>query len=887
MKKLMSVFLILIVNILTVYSQEISKTKLSNGHTVIVKEIRTNPIVIIDTWVKTGSIDEDDNNNGVAHFLEHLFFKGSKNFPYNEFDKILESKGAETNAATSKDYTHFYILIPSKDFETALKLHADMLTQPMFPDEEINKERNVVIREIERNNDNPSRILNKKFNIALYPTHPYKREVIGTKEIISNIAREDIIKFYKNHYSAENLITVIVGDVEPKYATELVKKYFANSTANEKAVKNCYKSDKKPDKQIYINSKEDINTSDLVIGYKCGLKVTDVDSYALDILAAVLGGGKSSRLYKKMKDDKQIVQSVFASNVSMKEDSVFMIGADLDEENIDQAVKNIFCEIENIKKQKISNEELQRAKKIIAREILYSRESVSDNASEIGYSTLLTGDWNYSEEYLKNIEKISSEEIQKATIKYLDSESAIIASVTPKDPNKSVKTHKVINTEKKQDFTIEGNTYYKPSQHKAKSCKKIGRTNRCELDNGAVLIADKHNNNEIIAIDIKVKGGAYTEKTPGIAKVTALALNEGTEKYPKDTFAKITEENGIKINAYDGAEFFGISLRCTKPDLPLALDLLYEVINRACLEDAQIEKIKQDIIYNIKQSRNNASNVAFEEASNALWGDSPYNRTGKLIEKTIPYITKKDVDNYYKNLFDAKNTIIGVSGNVNIQDLINYFSEVISSKNRQKIDYKNYIGTTASLNKNEIINNKQGQEAAWIVYAWQTDGTVNAKDRITLKVIDAILGSGMSSKLFSKVRAEKGLAYAVGTSTSFNVNKGAFYMYIGTEPVKAEEAKKALITELNELKKGNVTEKELDDAKNKLKGEAILKMETNSEKAYILTICEQNGKGVDYYYDKFNKEVDSVTVSDIISTANKYFSRPYVLSEVLPQKNNF
>ena len=119
MKKLLSILIILFTVSTAVFAGEIAKTKLPSGQTVIVKEIKTNPIVIIDTWVKTGSIDETDENNGVAHFLEHLFFKGSQNYPNNEFDKILEAKGASTNAATSKDYTHFFILLPSKDFETA------------------------------------------------------------------------------------------------------------------------------------------------------------------------------------------------------------------------------------------------------------------------------------------------------------------------------------------------------------------------------------------------------------------------------------------------------------------------------------------------------------------------------------------------------------------------------------------------------------------------------------------------------------------------------------------------------------------------------------------------------------------------------------------------
>ena len=132
-----------------VFATEAKMFKLANGQTVVIQEVRNNPIVTIDTWIKTGSIDEDDSNNGVAHFLEHLFFKGTKNHQPGEFDRILETKGAITNAATSKDFTHYYITIPSAYFDTALDLHADMLSNPQIPRKELEQERKVVLEEIE------------------------------------------------------------------------------------------------------------------------------------------------------------------------------------------------------------------------------------------------------------------------------------------------------------------------------------------------------------------------------------------------------------------------------------------------------------------------------------------------------------------------------------------------------------------------------------------------------------------------------------------------------------------------------------------------------------------------------------------------------------------
>ncbi len=158
MQKIFLAVIILFTGLVS-YAADCSSYKLDNGQSVIIKEVHDNPIVIIDTWIKTGSINETDENNGVAHFLEHLFFKGTTKHPANEFDQVLESKGAITNAATSKDFTHYYILIPSQYFDLALEYHSDMLQNPLIPRKELEKERKVVIEEIAKNNDRPSTTL--------------------------------------------------------------------------------------------------------------------------------------------------------------------------------------------------------------------------------------------------------------------------------------------------------------------------------------------------------------------------------------------------------------------------------------------------------------------------------------------------------------------------------------------------------------------------------------------------------------------------------------------------------------------------------------------------------------------------------------------------------
>ena len=201
-----------------------------NGHTIVLAH-KEGEMVNVSTWVKTGSINEEDKNNGISHFLEHLMFKGTHKHKAGEFDKILEAKGAIVNAATWKDYTFYYVTLPkgegNKDFYQAIELHADMMLDPILPYEEIGapfdlndttitdkRERHVVIEEIRmRKDQNWTKVYNA-CNFNMYTKHPYKRDVIGTPEIISQVTRDDIMNYYQTFYSPANMTTIIVGDFD-------------------------------------------------------------------------------------------------------------------------------------------------------------------------------------------------------------------------------------------------------------------------------------------------------------------------------------------------------------------------------------------------------------------------------------------------------------------------------------------------------------------------------------------------------------------------------------------------------------------------------------------------------------------------------------------------
>ncbi len=833
--------------------------KLDNGQTVVIKEVKTNPIVTIDTWIKTGSINENDQNNGVSHFLEHLFFKGTTNHAPGEFDKILETKGAVTNAATSKDFTHYYITIPSKDFDLAMEMHSDMLLHPLIPRKELEKERKVVIEEIMKDANSPNTIVYDNLVNLLYTQHPYKRKVIGKADIISSIHRDQILDYYNKYYSPSNMITVIVGDVDSTLALERVKQYF--NSQYKKPVKNTYPKEKILNSQARNVAYSDIQTGYMLIGFR-GTDVDDKDSYALDVLATILGDGRSSVFYRTIKEQKQLVSSISASNTGFKDDGIFYISATFNPDKCAKLEQTIFDEIKNIQKNGVTQEQLRLAKNIIERDTYYARESISNIAGEIGYTYVTTDDIKYYDSYLENIKKVTADDVKNAANKYLGKDKSAVSILLPQ----SAKEVKVSNT------TVKNSP--------AKFISENKKTQKYELSNGATLLITPNQSNDIIAISIFSKGGEFTETIPGTADLAASVLTRGTKKYSSLDFAKTLEDNGIKIVPSVKADSFMISVLTTKNEYKKTLELLNEVINNATLDDYEIEKSRTDKLNAIKKSKDIPLNIAIDNYKNYIFENTPYSISNSKLEKTLPQIQFDDVRNYYQKAFYPANVIISINGNIDKETTINEFTKIFDNKKGEKFDYSKY--SIPSLKEGKKISTSiKDLKTDWIFMGWQTSGVLNKKEYATLEVIDSLLGTGMSSRLFKNLRDKDGLAYQLGSQYAPNILRGAFIVYIGTNPQNLDYATEKLKQEVFRLKTEFVGSKELQEAKDKLLGNYIISQETNLDKATTLGWFETSGRGYEFD-EEYTKLINNVTESDIIEVANKYFNNNYVLSIVKP-----
>ncbi len=415
------------------------------GHRLVLAH-KKSTMVNISTWVNTGSVNENNHNNGVSHFVEHLMFKGTHKYAAGEFDRKMERNGGIINAATWKDYTFYYVTIPYEHFELALHMHADMMIDPIFPDVEIGtpfdvnkgypddkRERCVVIEEIRMGQDRNWRKVYNVLNDSMYEKHPYKRDVIGTKEIISSISRDEIMRYYKSFYTPDNMVTVIVGDFDDDNVIKLVQKEFkfqkfddfTKLTPDERIKETRIKTPKTIENTAHIQS------GFMMFGFLADKPENLKETIALDLITTILGDGKSSRLNRSLIEnvEKPYVCEVQAAHYQFKDGDNFMIDINFDPEYKDKVIDDIKKELDNLSD--ISEDELKKAKKFAKISFAQEAETVSSIGETIGEFMIVFNNLHLANNYLKMLDEIDCKYLEEIADKYLRKEYASISILTP------------------------------------------------------------------------------------------------------------------------------------------------------------------------------------------------------------------------------------------------------------------------------------------------------------------------------------------------------------------------------------------------------------------------------------------------------------------------
>lgn len=391
------------------------ETKLDNGVTVLYEKVPGVKVVSVQCWIKTGSVNENDKLSGISHFLEHMLFNGTKKFKPGEIDEYLDAKGGYNNAFTSLDVTNYYVTIPVDEAEAAYEVVSDMVFNALLLQSEIDREKPVVLQEINRKYDDPSYKMWQDLQATLFEGTPYARQVIGSSETVSAFTRQEIVDYYNRFYHPQNMTLVIVGDIEEKQALDLAAKYF-NQTRDVPAGK-LYKGENKVTftKSIDKNFKADVNVDYAVFSFPTGEQ--DIKTvYAEEVFAEVLSGGEYSLLNEIIKNKNNTAIYVTDIGLFNHYNGLFGAMAVVPKGNGEKFRNEAMEIINNIAAGNIEESRIEKAKNRLKSKNIFEEENVSSLAQNIGYAYVLDFK-DYHLNYESGIDKVTKEDIVAAAKK--------------------------------------------------------------------------------------------------------------------------------------------------------------------------------------------------------------------------------------------------------------------------------------------------------------------------------------------------------------------------------------------------------------------------------------------------------------------------------------
>lgn len=387
----------------------VEKTTLDNGLTIVTEKVESVKSVSVGIWAKTGSRNETDKQAGVTHFLEHMLFKGTESRSSYDIALSMESVGGYLNAFTSSEYTCYYSRCLNTQLEQALDVLSDMVLHPSFPEDEIEKEKNVVIEEMKMYRDSPADYLFENFSSQVFDGHPLGRPVIGFEETVSGFERQDLYDYMADRYQPDNLLVSVAGNMEHNEVVQLVEQFFANAKQKKGADHNPPLTDYQTEQQILHKA---IEQTHLVIG-KRGLKYDHPDKYKLLLTNAILGGGMSSRLHQNVREQYGYCYTISSFNQSYKDTGLYGVYVGTDKDYVDHVEELIFKELFQLRDECVPKKELDEAKAQLKGKLLLSLESMSNRMRRLAKSQIYFDRFITLDELISNIDAVGAEEIQE------------------------------------------------------------------------------------------------------------------------------------------------------------------------------------------------------------------------------------------------------------------------------------------------------------------------------------------------------------------------------------------------------------------------------------------------------------------------------------------
>jgi zinc protease len=850
---------------------------LPNGLRVIMHQDDSTPVVAVSVWYHVGSKNEDVGKTGFAHLFEHMMFQGSKNYEGN-YDKPLDEAGANLNGTTDEDRTYYYEVVPSNFLERALYLEADRMGGLLdaMSQEKLDNQRDVVKNERRQRIDNvPGGTSFEKIAEIMYPKgHPYNWTPIGSMEDLSAASMEDVKGFFRHYYVPNNAVLVLSGNFAEPQAKAWVQKYFGPLAKGTTPINRPNNPEPKLTGEIRKSYEDTVPLPRLNIVWH-SIPLFASDEAALDMLGTILSGGRSSRLQSNLVYGKELAQNVFANNNTSEIGGLFQVSATAARgKSIDDVEKEINAEIDRIKKEPPTAEEMARALNGQESGAIYGLQTYLGLNGRISSYAGYKGEADFFQGDLDRYRKVTPADVQRVANTYLTGDRLVMSIMPSKngaarmnpEANKPTST----NEKKLDDARLAAETAKLPQPGPAVKFA-LPAIEKKKLSNGLNVWIVQRNNLPIVSMNLVLRSGSTQDPNDraGVAGFTANMLNQGTKTRSANDIANQLQSIGSFVGANAGWDSTSITLQSLTRNLDQSLDIYSDVIVNPSFPDKELESNRRRALGALLQRKANPTAVSDVVYNKVLYGSQSYGHQAGGDDSSIKAMTRDDLANFYAANYRPNNGTLIVVGNVTSAALMPKLEKAFKDWKSGDITMMN-APAAQMMGKPGIYLVDKPNAAQSSVSIGQVGIDRGNPDYYAVQVMNSILGGGGSARLFNNLREQKGYTYGAYSRFQYRRGAGPFAASAEVQTAVTKESIDEFMKELNGIR-GTipVTQSELDN--NKLG--IIRRFPSGFETIGQISAQLANLVTYDLPDSTFNDyvgKVSAVTIADVNRVANKY-----------------
>jgi len=834
---------------------------LPNGLTLLLRESHHAPVANIQLWVGVGSADERDGEQGLAHFHEHMLFKGTERRGVGEVAGEVEGAGGRINAYTSFDVTVYHATLPSDSIDTGVDVLCDALRFSRFDADEVQRETEVVLEEIRRSNDSPGHVLGDALFDASYRVHPYGLPILGPPENVASFDRERVRSFFERWYRPDNIVVVAAGDFDSAQVRALAEKAFDGAEPGSAGRGRPVEPIREAAQSLLLRGP--FERARLELAWP-GVAFRHQDAVYLDLLAFVLGECDSSRLVRRVKERGALAERVDASSYTPLDPGLFSVSGETEPERLLAAVEAIATEVERLRFEPVSEDELDRARTIFLSGEHFERESVSGLAHKLGSFHVFGGDWRSEESYFEAIRRATADDLLRVAQEYLPAERVTAAALIQEDQETGL-DEAALAAAVSSGAERARRAMRKP---KALGDPAGGQASQSyELPGGGRLHVAPRREIPVVAARAAFLGGQLAENagTAGISSFLTSLWLRGTKGRSAADLARSIEGIAADLDGFSGRNSLGLALEVASEELDRGLDLFAEVLLEPAFDENEIERERRDTLAAIDRRSDQLAQQAFQLFGETLFREHPYRLPIVGERESVEGFSADAMRAHQERLISADNLVIAIAGDVDPDSVAEAISRRLSELPTGRGPFAMPRDEEAPKEARSVTREKERAQTHLV--AGFRGLSVDDPDRHALEVLAQVL-AGQSGRLFLELRDRQSLAYSVSAVNVEGVAPGLFAIYIATAPDKVEAAKRGMQEELERLLTTPPSGDELERARRYLIGNFAIDQQRAAARAAHMALDSLYGLGPDASL-QYPSEVRQIGVDDVQRVARR------------------